>query len=201
MTRDTSYRRSVERKPPAARPLTALFPRSPHMVKWVNTHKDIEREYLVRSVEFDLDSRHSTTKDRIFHELWEAAIYSVERMEGQGVTVTAYTRPAPDAPLEPVWRTFLRPSGIAVCGAFGLTEKGTARAARAAQAREAQRHRKADLAPPPRPMTRAEKRSAVNELLTPRLVAKDQVQRSPAPDISKEEKAQLIADLFTPRLT
>jgi hypothetical protein len=50
-------------------------------------------------------------------------------------------------------------------------------------------------------MTRAEKRSAVDDLLTPRLVAKDQVQRRPAPDITKEEKAQLIADLFTPRLT
>ena len=49
-------------------------------------------------------------------------------------------------------------------------------------------------------MTRAEKRSAVDDLLTPRLVARDQIQRSAAPDITKEEKAQLIADLLKPRL-
>jgi hypothetical protein len=120
-------------------------------------------------------------------------------MEGAGVTATAYTRTGEGKKLEPTWKTFVRPDGLAVCGAFGLT--GTARAARAYQNKEAERHRRADLPPPPRPMTKADKRRAVADLLTPRLVARDQIQRSAAPDITKEEKAQLIADLFTPRLT
>jgi hypothetical protein len=198
--RNSGYRSSVQHKAPALRPLAALFPRSPNMVRWVNEHKNDPQEFLVRTVEFDLDSKHSIVKDRLFPGLWEAAIYSVERMEGAGVTATAYTRTGEGKKLEPTWKTFVRPDGLAVCGAFGLTETGTARAARAYQNKEAERHRRADLPPPPRPMTKADKRRAVADLLTPRLVAAEEIQRAQAVTKTREEKAQLIADLLKPML-
>jgi hypothetical protein len=188
---------------PDTRPLMDLFTRSPYVMKWVSAHKRDDAEFLVRAVEFDLDNKVSATRDRTFTGLWEAAIHSVAHTERTGIASTAYTRTGEGGKLEPVWKTFLRADGIAVCGAFGLTEQGTARAARTRQAMEEARKLGRDKPlPPPRPMTKAEKRRAVQDLLTPRLTTEEEARRAKTSTDAKarEAKAQLIADLLSPRL-
>ena len=187
--------------PIKARPLAALFTRTPSLVSWVSEHKHDDAEFLIRTVEFNLGNKKCTTRDKTIVGLWEAAIASVQHTETKGTPATAYTR-STDGKMEPVWRSFLRHDGSVACGAFGVTEKGVAKAARAQQAREEARRRGEDVTPAPRVFTKADKRRAVESFFAPRAATEPEAQQGQSKNDkqTREEKARLIADLLKPRL-
>jgi hypothetical protein len=138
----------------------------------------------------------------------------VEHTETTRNLVTCYEALNPD---EPIWRTSIRsPNNRAVIGAYGASENRDPGRQKRFRARRADVERVRALMADPRlgprtePLaatppvyTREQKRAAIEHLLTPRLVTVEDTQQAKAQarTISKEERAQLIADLFTPRLT
>jgi hypothetical protein len=190
------------------RPYNSLFTGSPHMQAFAMFRKEDTSYYILRVSEYDPDTLRMEPKLRTIQGHWDAARWAVEHTTKTRNLVTCYEASNPE---EPIWRTDLRPKG-AIIGAYGASEaRVTGKRYRARRADVERVKAVADdlrfrplTEPPPTPVyTREQKRAAIEHLLTPRLVTVEDTQqaKTQARTISKEEKAQIIADLFTPRLT
>jgi hypothetical protein len=192
------------------RPYSALFTSSPHMQAFAAMRKEDTALYVLRVSEYDTATRRMEPRDIRIQGHWDAARWAVEHTTKTLNVVTAYE----DGDLDtPIWKTFLRQGNVAAIGAYGASEKKNPRHRNRATRAEADlmrrratdpnlRARTEPLAQNPPVFTQAQKRAAIEHLLTPRLVTVEDTQQAKAQarTISKEEKAQLIADLLKPRL-